>query len=157
MRISFFIRGMQKTREKKDNNVHSSEWTKIATCLIYLQEPIEVYYEAHSGQSFNPSSFPKTRTKTAVFHLACFLTWKLQMQPKRRVSHGLGGQPTPCFFYNRFREKQCFTLPVVKDNEIVRSTSNGVEGKSGLICLVSYIRSCWCRRVLQFLVTLDNG
>ena len=36
------------------------------------------------------------------------------------------------FFYNRIREKQFFTLPVVNDNEIVRSTSNGVEGKSGL-------------------------
>ena len=52
----------------------------------------------------------------------------------------LGGQPTPCFFfYNRIREQQFFTLPVVNDNEIVRSTSDGVEGKTGLICLVRYI------------------
>ena len=51
----------------------------------------------------------------------------------------LGGQPTPCFFYQRIREKQFFTLPVVNDNEMVRSTSDGVEGKSGLICLVRYI------------------
>ena len=70
----------------------------------------------------------------------------------------LGGQPTPCFFfYNRIREKHFFTLPVVNDNEIVRSTSDWVEGKTGLICLVRYIWNCWCRRVLQFLVTLDNG
>ena len=61
------------------------------------------------------------------------------------------------FFCNRIREKQFFTLPVVNDNEIVQSTSSGVEGKSGLIFLVRYIRSCWCRRVSQFLVTLDNG
>ena len=46
------------------------------------------------------------------------------------------------FFYNRIREKQFFTLPVVDDNEIVRGTSDGIEGKSsktGLICLVRYI------------------
>ena len=49
----------------------------------------------------------------------------------------LGGQPTPYFFYVRIREKQFFTLPVVNDNEFVRSTSDGVEGKSGLICLES--------------------
>ena len=63
----------------------------------------------------------------------------------------------PCFFYNRIRKKKSFTLPFVNDNEIVGSTSDEVEGKSSLICLVRYIRSCWCRRVLQFLVTLDNG
>ena len=43
----------------------------------------------------------------------------------------LGGQPTPCFFfffYNRIRKKQFFTLWVVNDNEIVRSTSDEVEG-----------------------------
>ena len=50
-----------------------------------------------------------------------------------------------------------FFLQVVNDNEIVRNTSDGLEGKSGLICMVSYIRSCWCRRVSQFLVTLDKG
>ena len=66
------------------------------------------------------------------------------------------------FFYHRIREKQLFTLPVVNDNEIVRSTSDGVVGKSGLICLVRYIRtrielSCWCRRVSQFLLTLTMG
>ena len=75
----------------------------------------------------------------------------------RRVSHGLGWPANPMFFYNRIHEKQFFTLPVVNDNEIVRNTSDVVEGKSGLICLVCYIQSCWCRRVLQFLVTLDNG
>ena len=42
-------------------------------------------------------------------------------------------------FYNRIHEKQFFTLPVVNDNEIVRSTSEGVEGKTGLICLVRCI------------------
>ena len=36
------------------------------------------------------------------------------------------------FFYFRIREKQFFILPVVNDNGIVRSTSDGVEGKSGL-------------------------
>ena len=61
------------------------------------------------------------------------------------------------FFYNRIHEKQIFTLSVVHDNEIVRSTCNGVEGKSGLICVVRYIRSCWCRCVSRFLVTLDDG
>ena len=30
-------------------------------------------------------------------------------------------------------------LPVVNDNEIVRCTSDGVEGKTGLIFLVRYI------------------
>ena len=35
--------------------------------------------------------------------------------------------------------------------------SDGEEGKSGLICLVPFIRSCWCRRVSRFVVTLDNG
>ena len=54
-------------------------------------------------------------------------------------------------------EKQFFILHFVKDNEIVRSTSGGVEGKSGLICLVRNIRSCWCRRVSHFLVALDTG
>ena len=38
------------------------------------------------------------------------------------------------FFYNRIREKQFFTLPVVNDNEIVRNTSGVEEGKPGLIC-----------------------
>ena len=33
------------------------------------------------------------------------------------------------FFYNGIREKQFFTLPVVNDNEIVRSTSDGVGEK----------------------------
>ena len=57
----------------------------------------------------------------------------------RRVSHGLGWPAKAMFFYNEIREKQFFTLPVVNDNEIVRSTSDGVEGKTGLICLVHYI------------------
>ena len=48
----------------------------------------------------------------------------------RRVSHG--GQPTPCFFSQQNSLKAIFTLPVVNDNEIVRSTFDGVEGKSGL-------------------------
>ena len=76
----------------------------------------------------------------------------------RRVSHGLGWWASQCHdFYNKFREKQFFTLPVVNDNEIVRSTSDGVESKPGLICLVRYTQSCWCQHVLQILVTLDNG
>ena len=39
---------------------------------------------------------------------------------------------------------------------IMRSCESRPRGrmKSGLICLVCYIRSCWCQRVLQFLVTL---
>ena len=41
----------------------------------------------------------------------------------------LGGQPTP-FFYNRIRKKQFFTLPVVDDNEIMRSTSDGEDRSS---------------------------
>ena len=69
----------------------------------------------------------------------------------------LGGQPTPCFFLQQNSRKQFCTLPVVNDNEIVRSTSDGVEGKSGLIYLVRFIRSCWCRRFSQFLATLDTG
>ena len=51
----------------------------------------------------------------------------------------LGGQPTQCFFCNRIREKQFFTLPVVNDNKIVRITSDGVEmleGKSGSVCYI---------------------
>ena len=56
------------------------------------------------------------------------------------------------FFLNRLiREKLddwSFSLPVINDNQIVRNTSDGVEGNSGLICLVCNIRSCWCRRVL---------
>ena len=75
----------------------------------------------------------------------------------RRVSHGLGWPANAMFFYNRIREKHFFILPVVNDNEIVRSTSDGAERKSGFICLVRYIQSCWCRRVSQFLVTLGNG
>ena len=49
-----------------------------------------------------------------------------------------GGQKMPCLFYNRIREMQFFTLPDVNDNEIVRSTFDRVEGKSGLFCLVRY-------------------
>ena len=73
-----------------------------------------------------------------------------------RVSHCLGWPANAMFFffYNRIREKQFFTLPVVEENEIVRSTSDGVEEKSGLICLVRYIRSCWSWRVS---LTLDTG
>ena len=56
----------------------------------------------------------------------------------RRVSHGLGWPANAMFFYNRIREKQFFTLPVVNDNEIVRRTSDGVEGKTGIIRLVRY-------------------
>ena len=37
------------------------------------------------------------------------------------------------FFCNRINEKHFFTLPVVNDNQIVRSTSDGVEGKLGLV------------------------
>ena len=69
----------------------------------------------------------------------------------------LGGQPTPCYFTTEFAKSIFFTLPVVNDNEIVRNTSDGVKKKSGLICSVRYIRSCWCRCGSQFLITLDNG
>ena len=41
----------------------------------------------------------------------------------------LGGKPTPCFFTTEFVKSNLFTLPVVNDNEIVLSTSDGVEGK----------------------------
>ena len=64
----------------------------------------------------------------------------------------LGSQPMPFFFTTEFAKK-LFTLPVVNDNEIVPSTSGGIEG----ICLVRYICSCWCRRTSQFLVILDTG
>ena len=47
----------------------------------------------------------------------------------RRVSHGLGWPANAMFFYNRIRENNFFTLPVVDDNEIVRGTSDGIEGK----------------------------
>ena len=57
----------------------------------------------------------------------------------RRVSHDLGWPANAMFFHNGIRQKQFFTLPVVNDNEIVRSTSDGAEGKTDLICLVSYI------------------
>ena len=51
----------------------------------------------------------------------------------RRVSHRLGWPANAMFFFTtEFVEKQFFTLPVVNNNEIERSTSNGVEGKSGL-------------------------
>ena len=69
----------------------------------------------------------------------------------------LGGQPTPCFFFSQQNSKSNFTLPVVNYSEIVWSTFDGVEEKSGWTCLMRYFRSCWCRSVLQFLVTLDNG
>ena len=60
------------------------------------------------------------------------------------------------FFFQQNSRKAFFLLRVVNDNEIVRNTSDGLGGKSGLICMVHYIRSCWCRRVLQFLHTLEN-
>ena len=57
------------------------------------------------------------------------------------------------FFTTEFAKNSFFfTLPDVSENEIVRSTSVRVEGKSGFICLVRYIRNCWSRRVSQFLV-----
>ena len=62
-------------------------------------------------------------------HSSADLTWirkGLEIDEFRMVS---GGQPTPCFFHKGIHEKQFFTLPVVNDNEIVRSTSDGVEGK----------------------------
>ena len=69
----------------------------------------------------------------------------------------MGGQPTPFFFLSRIREEPFFSLQVVNDNETVRNTFDGVERKSGSICLVRYIRRCcWCRPGLQFLVTVDN-
>ena len=58
--------------------------------------------------------------------------------------------------FAKIREKQFFTLPVVNDNEIVRSTSDEVEGKSGLICLVGLHSKVLVPRVSQFLVTLGN-
>ena len=66
----------------------------------------------------------------------CFLApaWQVALErgEHRQVWHVLGGQPTPCFFWNRIREKHFFTLPVVNDNEIVRSRSDSdAEGKSG--------------------------
>ena len=65
------------------------------------------------------------------------------------------------FFYNRIREEQLFTLPVVDDNEIVRSTSYGEEGKPGLICLVRYIQGCsglpTYFAISSYPVTLDDG
>ena len=65
----------------------------------------------------------------------------------RRVSHGLGWPANAMLFLQQNSQKAIFTLPVVNDNEIVRRTSTGVEGKSGLICLVCHTRSCWCQRV----------
>ena len=53
--------------------------------------------------------------------------------------------------------KSNFSPAVCHDNEIVRNLSDGVEGKSGSICFVRYIRSCWCQRFSQILVTLDIG
>ena len=96
---------------------------------------------------------PRLKCPFSFFESARFLYLILY----RQVSHGLGWPANAMFFYNRIREKQCFTLPVVNDNEIVRSSSDGEEGKIGLICLVRYIWNCWRRRVSQFLVTLDNG
>ena len=46
-------------------------------------------------------------------------------------SHGLGWPANAMFFYNRIRERQFFTLPVVNNNKIVRNMSDGEEGKSG--------------------------
>ena len=83
--------------------------------------------------------------------------WYFHYPRHRRVSHGLGWPANAMFFYNRIREKQFFTLPVVNDNEIVRNTTDGAEKKSGSISSMRCIRSCWYRRVSQFLVTLDNG
>ena len=54
----------------------------------------------------------------------------------------LGGQPTPCFLQQNSR-KAILTLPVVNDNEIVRSTSEWVAGKPGLIARV------WPRRAQE--------
>ena len=46
---------------------------------------------------------------------------------------GLGGKPTPFFFSQQNLRKSIFSLRVVNDNEIVRNTSDGVEGISHLI------------------------
>ena len=68
----------------------------------------------------------------------------------------LGSQPMPFSFYNRIHESH-FSMPVVNDNEIARNTSEGLEGKSGFICLERHIRSCYCRRVLNFWLPLRTG
>ena len=36
-------------------------------------------------------------------------------------------------FTTEFTKKQCFTLPVIHARKIVRSSPDGVEGKSGVI------------------------
>ena len=42
------------------------------------------------------------------------------------------------FFYQRIHGKAIFYLPVAHAKKIVRSSSDGVEGTSGVICFVCY-------------------
>ena len=64
------------------------------------------------------------KTENASYHSV----WNIQGITPDELRMVLGGQPTPRFFYNRFREKEFFTLAVVvNDNEIVRSVSDEVE------------------------------
>ena len=102
-------------------------------------------------------TFTHSSIAIACMHKAWDAAKSVTSLSYRRVSHGLGWPTKAMFFYNRIRKKQFFTMLVGNEKEIVRNTPDGVEGKSGLICLERYIRSCWCRRVSQFLVTLDNG
>ena len=59
------------------------------------------------------------------------------------------------FFTTEFAKSNFFTLSVVNDNEIVRSTSDGVEGKSGFL-LVSKLSVPTCLAI-SGIITLDNG
>ena len=51
----------------------------------------------------------------------------------------LGGQLTTFFVKQQNSRKAIFHCRIVNDNKIVRNTSDGVVGISGLICLV---RNC---------------
>ena len=58
----------------------------------------------------------------------------------RRVSHGVGWPANAMFFFQQNSRKEIFILPVVHDNKIMRNMSHGVEGKSGLICLMCHLK-----------------
>ena len=58
---------------------------------------------------------------------------------KWRVSYGLGWPANAMYFYNRIRERTIFSLKV-NDNEIVQNTSDGLEGKSGLMFGALYLK-----------------
>ena len=75
----------------------------------------------------------------------------------RRVSHGLGWPANAMFFLQQNSRKSIFTLPDVNDNEIVRSTSDRVEGKSGLIAWCAVFEAVGADVFRKFWLLLTMG